>query len=134
MTAMQRPIIARAVGGLDARIAREVWGRFPQEAKIFDPGFWRAVTVTGMFTRAGSWVGRPYPEWEHLYEQPSLEALLAAGYRFVYVDETWWQSLSPQSRGELESPCVQVASEAWDDSGHFFRRLLDISACEAARP
>jgi hypothetical protein len=69
------------------------------------------------------------PEWEHLNTQPSVGDFLANGFRFVYVDNTWWSSLPDSSRKSLTQACVQVVAEIYGPRKVEFRRLLDLENC-----
>jgi len=68
--------------------------------------------------------------WEALIANPSLKALTANGYRYIYLDEIWWNEMSPESRSDLSQPCVVVVSEYKDTSNELLRRLLDIKNCQ----
>jgi hypothetical protein len=66
-------------------------------------------------------------DWASLEAAPTVEALLANGYRFVYMDERWWRALPEASRADLSQGCVTEAI-ALDDA-ESFRKLLDLGGC-----
>ena len=70
------------------------------------------------------------PEWEQMRVSPSVEQLLAGGFRFVYADETWWSIIPPHSRASLSQECVKIFSERQQEENNLFRRLLDLGACQ----
>jgi hypothetical protein len=118
---------------LDARIGASWWDRLPNDVEIFDAEEVRASTLTGRLTHLFSGVYSfsivRSTEWEALTAAPSVDALLAEGFSFVYADEKWWRSLPEDSVDSLEASCVAVIAEEWDDAGIRFRRLLDLRGC-----
>jgi hypothetical protein len=57
--------------------------------------------------------------------------MLANGFRYVYVDEKWWEEIPDPGRASLTAPCVRVLSEYWDADQEGFRRLLDLNECQS---
>ncbi|GAB4581847.1 MAG: hypothetical protein Fur0022_45980 [Anaerolineales bacterium] len=134
LTAANRPMLAAKFDELDALVTKEVWDTLPAEAKIFDPNGWPGTAITGRLTHAveGDYFTgiRPYPAWQALVHNPTLLGLLAENYSFVYVNEKWWNSLSAQSRAELEAACVVTRAAHQNAEGDRFRRMLDLSGCQ----
>jgi hypothetical protein len=131
LTAAPQPILTGGLTGLDAQAAAALWDSLPAEAEVFDPIRWRAPALTARPSRAvtgNQAVG--YAEdadWASLEAAPTVEALLANGYRFVYVDERWWQAWPEASRADLSQGCVTEVI-ALDDA-ESFRKLLDLGGC-----
>ncbi|RPI26411.1 MAG: hypothetical protein EHM70_19050 [Chloroflexota bacterium] len=124
-------LLGYELSGLDARIAKDHWDRLPEDAEVFDAGWWRASALTGRLTRVSIGGRDPIPTWDSLRKTPSVEQILANGYRYVYVDELWWGGLTAESQLSLSSPCVEVLGEYFDQEKERFRRLLDLEACKS---
>ena len=128
LSAVPQPVLGLELTGMDARVARDTWNHLTEGSQVFDPGGWRASTLTGLKNRAA--VGnQPTPEWLDLYQQPNVDKILAQGYRYVYLDDYWWQDIPSTSKESLSSPCVQVVAEYWDEEEIHLRRLLDLENC-----
>jgi hypothetical protein len=138
LTAASQTVLAYRFDTLDARVGAHLWGRLPPGAQVFDAAGARAATLTGLTTRvyAGAYPSgwEVSPEWANLERSPSADALLAAGYPFVYVDEIWWGALPADSRASLSAECVSVTAEFYDTGRTHFRRLLDLRGCPQERP
>jgi hypothetical protein len=132
LTAAARPVLTFGFTGEDARIARNHWDKLSPESEIFDPKVWRATALTGLLTRAASEndTKTPLPAWQALKVSPTVPAMLANGFRYVYVDEKWWTEIPEAGQESLSAPCVQVLSEFWDGDQEGFRRLLDLNECQ----
>jgi len=115
---------------LDAAIAAKLWGRLPEEAKVFGP--MRSTTVlTGHLS--GQLLDKPGPSdvWHTLMAAPKLDLLISERYDFAYIDSRVWEDLSPevQDAAGLDAVCVQTLAEVWDNSHVNFRRMLDLRSC-----
>jgi len=115
---------------LDAAIAAKLWGRLPEEAKVFGP--MRSTTVlTGHLS--GQLLDKPGPSdvWHTLMAAPMLDLLISERYDFAYIDSRVWEDLSPevQDAAGLDAVCVQTLAEVWDNSHVNFRRMLDLRSC-----
>jgi len=132
LTAATQVVLPDPMTELDARVAAKYWDALPKGSQIFDPAEWRATALTGRLTRATvpSDLRSLSPEWQALRADPTVEKMLASGYPFVYIDEKWWETLSPESRASLASPCVRVLAEYMEDERGWFRRLIDLSSCK----
>jgi len=132
LTATTQVLLPDPMTELDARVAAQTWDALPKGSEVFDPAEWRATALTGRLTRAtsSSDVRSLAPEWQALYDNPSVEGMLAAGYPYVYIDEKWWETLSGESRSSLDSPCVQEIALYTDQERGWFRRLIDLSPCK----
>ena len=114
---------------LDALVSRDTWDRLPESSEVFDSKMWRATALTGRLNRSAVKTNVPSPEWEELMKDPSASALLASGYSFVYIDETWWSELSSTQQSSLTPDCARTVSEQHEKDR--FRRLIDLSACSS---
>jgi hypothetical protein len=90
---------------------------------------WRASVLTGLPTHSSVSGLERLDTWESLIANPGVEALSASGYRYVFVDEIWWNEMPSESRADLSRPCVTVVSEYNKPSHGLIRRLLDIKNC-----
>ena len=133
LTAAPQTFLSYRFTSLDAEIAAQTWGKLPASAEIYGPDEWRATALTGLLTRAINgdlpFGTRPRAEWVQISENPTVETLLANGYRFVYLDDLWWKKMPESSHASLSQPCAQTVVEAWDGSRTHFRRLLDLEGC-----
>lgn len=116
---------------LDASITAQIWGRIPEDAKVFGP-MGSTTVLTGHLS--GQLLDEPpnSDSWHTLMATPSLEAFLEAGYDFAYIDSRVWDDLAPeiQSTSGLDANCVVTFAEVWDNSHVNFRRMLDLRPCE----
>jgi hypothetical protein len=129
LIAIQRPVYSYFITPLDARMTRAHWDRLEPGALVFDPQPSRATTVLGRPTDSSYTWYRTKPEWETLRAAPDPFQLRAAGYRYIYLDNRYWDGIPVEIQQALSGACVKMTSEANDDQGNF-RRLLDISACQ----
>jgi hypothetical protein len=129
LTAAAHPTITYGFTELDSNIASDLWDQLPPGSEIFDPAQWRVTVLTGRLTHSAISSNVPLPEWEGLRANPTLDDLLAKGYRYIYIDESWWLEIPPDSRQSLSSSCVAVLAEYQTESGEF-RRLVDITGCQ----
>ena len=129
-SAIPVPVLSDGIDGLDAQISNAVWGKLQQEDMIFDPSSndWRATAVTGLLT-VSSMNRETTPLWRELSHNPSLEGFINNHFRYLYVDQGWWRSLTDAQRISLSAPCTKVIASASLDNDFQFRRLLDLSSC-----
>jgi hypothetical protein len=128
MTGISRPQLGLDMNSQDSRILRDTWNRLPEGA-VIDRIPWRASVLTGLPTHSSVSGLERLDTWESLIANPSVEALSASGYRYVFVDEIWWNEMPSESRADLSRPCVTVVSEYNKPSHGLIRRLLDIKNC-----
>lgn len=133
LIAAQKPVLPLFITDLDVTIEKRHWNQLPVGEMVFDPIPSRAVTIFGRGSDAYvAW--SPKPEWEALLANPDPVQLNAAGFDYVYFGIEYWEELSGEYRGKLQSPCVVKMDEvkgirSLDDQRRDFRWLLDISAC-----
>ncbi len=132
--ASQAVLTEDGINGLDSRVARDVWDRLPPESEVFDAHTWRATMITGRLTRVVkgnmSYDYAHSPEWELLKADPSVEGFLDNGFRFVYIDETWWNEMPEEARQSMTNPCIRIVSEHHYSELGQFRRLVDLERCK----
>lgn len=129
-SALNRPMFSDGIDGLDAQMTSRVWGTLDQKDLVFDPSSndWRATAVTGLLT-VSSMNDQITPLWKQLSSEPSLQGFLQNGFRYLYVDQSWWRALSDSQRRSLSHPCIRIAASASMDGDFLFRNLLDLGAC-----
>jgi len=128
LTAASSTQLAHTFTELDAALTSQVWGEFSNEDKIFGP-LGNTTIITGQLT--GRLLGNP-PEnsnWTQLRLNPTLEALIAQEYDYIFIDSRRWDDISPDSQAELDASCIEIFAEVWDNSGDNFRRILDLKDC-----
>jgi hypothetical protein len=130
MTGVSQPQLGLDMNSQDSRILRDTWNRLPADSAVIDRIPWRASVLTGLPTYSSVSGLERLDTWKSLIANPSVEALSANGYRYVFVDEIWWNEMSPGARADLSQPCVQVVSEYDKPSHGQIRRLLDIQNCQ----
>lgn len=126
--AAQRPVYSSFITALDAQMAEAHWNSLEPGSLVFDSVPYRAPALLGLPTDSGYTWYQSKPEWEVLHQAPDPYKLRAGGFRFLYLDERYWNKISPQSQADLTGECVQVLDEVSDNQNRF-RRLLDLEDC-----
>jgi hypothetical protein len=116
------------LNGQDARFSQRYWGRLDSQAAVLDRFPERAVAVFGLPTYAYRAIYEPLTEWDELLNHPTPDQVLAAGYRYIYMDDEWWAMLPPEVQESLQQPCVKYVGEPLEDDKSA-RWLLDVSIC-----
>ena len=135
LAAIPHPQISYFIVPEEAPISRRYWNRLGDGALVIDTQPERAVTLFGRPVRARQDIYIPLAGWEALVADPDPLTMAQAGYRYVYLDDSWWNRLTAQQQQTLTQPCVTlVDSVEVEASG--FRKLLDVSNCRysIARP
>jgi hypothetical protein len=127
LVAAQRPVYSNFVTQLDYNMARAYWDRLEPGALVFDANPNRAPSLLARFTNSSYTWYQAKPEWTALREAPDPAALSAAGYRYLYLDNRYWDSLPEQVQNAV-SDCGEVIEEFSDNEGNF-RRLVDLKNC-----
>lgn len=130
LSAASKTQLAHGYNELDAAISAEVWGKIPNEARVFGQ-LGHTTILSGRLT--GQLLGEA-PEgsqWQQLFAAPNLDSLVALGYDFILIDSRWWDDLSPEMQlaSGFDAACVETFAEVWDNSHVNFRRMLDLRAC-----
>jgi len=130
LSALTQPFLAEGIDGWDARISAQVWGELEEDTLVFDPSStgWRSAVLSGNPTllEANTYTQTDY---ERLRDDPTLQDFLSHGFSYIYMDETWWQSLDQEERAWFEQDCVMEVSSVTNDQGEILRSLLDIRTC-----
>ena len=128
LPAVQKPVYSYFITALDARMARAYWNQLEPGTMVFDADPYRAPTLFGRPNDSSTTWFASKPEWQTLRESPDPLRLRQAGYAYFYLDNHYWQALSPQLQQVFNDPCVQLVDEYDDQQGNF-RRLYDIRLC-----
>jgi hypothetical protein len=133
VVAAAKPTRAYFVSAEDAAMADRFWNVLPRQAQVFDRIAYRGVTLFGRPTFSYRTLWMPSGEFGRLAANPSPSELAGAGYSYLYMDETWWSSLSPAQRSSLMGSCVVITHEEVGRQG-VFRRLYDLRGCYSTSP
>lgn len=128
LPAAQRPVYSSFLTTLDARMSRAYWNRLAPGALVFDAIPYRSPAIFGRPTDSSYTWYQTKPEWEALLKTPDPRRLAAAGFRYAYLDNRYWDQLDPHLQQALSGGCVQTVGRMDDPQGNF-RLLLDLSAC-----
>jgi hypothetical protein len=129
LPAIFSPQYSYFIQGVDTYAGAAYWNRLPEDTQVLDSLAERAVTIFGRASRANSDIYTALPEWENLIEQADPVAAARAGYSFIYLDPSWWESLTPeQVRAFTDQSCVKLVEKFFQDDGRY-RLLYDIRAC-----
>ncbi|OGO64773.1 MAG: hypothetical protein A2Z45_00935 [Chloroflexi bacterium RBG_19FT_COMBO_55_16] len=128
LIAISRPQLSYFVAPVDSVISQRYWNRLPEDSQVIDRVPFRAVTLFGNPVRSSTGIYEPLEDWKAMIQNPNPAALARANYSFVYLDEIWWEKLSPESQQAMAKPCVKKLVELSGEEG--FRRLLDVRACQ----
>lgn len=129
LISMPSPQPAYFLDTLDTNFSSRYWNRLEPDAQVLDPIPYRAVTVFGRETRAHRSIYEPLPDWEALVQEPRVERVSAAGYRYVYMDAAWWAQLPDEVRQTYALACVREVDRRVQANGKDFRVLYDVSGC-----
>ena len=133
-TSVTTPQLSYFINAQDGRMSAQEWNKLAPGALVMDRVPYRAVTLFGRMTRSSPTSGpvdfSTYPEWKALIKDPDPVAVAAAGFRYIYLDDSWWEELDSVQRDALDQACVQIVQEMGDPSSTDWRRLLDVSRCE----
>ncbi len=129
LTAKPQPQLTYFVESTDALMSQRFWDGLPPRAQVLDDLPYRSVSLFGWPVRAFGDVYRPYPEWEDLIARPVPQAVAAAGYNFVYMDEVWWQHIPAAVQQAYEGgACVRrLGGEGSPPAA--WRALYDVRSC-----
>jgi hypothetical protein len=95
---------------------------------VFDPSKNRAPTLLARPNRSSpSWYSTSL-EWDSLVANPLPDALIAAGYDYIYFDNRYFDRLNPSAQQALRADCV-VTLAVVEDYANNSRRLLDLTGC-----
>ncbi len=112
----------------EGELARTYWNRLEPGAQVLDSHPERAVLLFGRASFAAYDVYKRAPQWQALIANPDPAQVAAEGYSYVYMDESWWQGLTPQLQAAYSQPCVSLVTQM-DLPGNLFRRLYKVETC-----
>ncbi len=112
----------------ESEFARIYWNRLENGAQILDSKPERAVLLFGRASFAATDVYQHSPKWEAMIANPDPVSVAAGGYSYVYMDEIWWQKLSPQIQAAYHQPCVKLVAQM-KLTGSAFRNIFNVQAC-----
>jgi hypothetical protein len=112
----------------ESDISKPYWNRLEKDAQILDSNPERAVLLFGRASFAATDIYKHSPIWEALIVSPGPASVASAGYSYVYMDEIWWQKLSPQIQAAYDQPCVQLVAEM-KLAGSQTRKLFKVGMC-----
>jgi hypothetical protein len=130
IAAMPNPLYAEFLDTLDAKMYVKHWGRLENNTLVFDTSVTRATTVLGLHTFSSNNYGPPAePTWLALAADPDPYRFNAAGFRYLYLDLSFWRKYSLR----FEQPCVTTLDEmqetSADGKAYNLRILLDVGKC-----
>jgi len=129
LSAAGRSVFSEAIDPVDASMTRMVWGKLDAEAMILDSHTYRAVIVTGLRTQSTATDFEPFAKWSALVAEPDAQAIVQAGFRYVYLDSLWWKTMTESQQTSFRSGCAVLIASAHDDVQNGDRWLYDLRAC-----
>jgi len=129
LTAIPRAMLGYVIEPVDAAMTRLVWDTLEPGAEVLDSRSWRAVPITGRLTRSAVDSYAELSSWADLVAFPDVHQVSGAGYRYIYVDEFWWDSMPENARESYMDSCVRVIQELHDNAANGSRWLFDIGGC-----
>ena len=129
LVAIQKPVTSYFIDLLDVQAMRDYWNRLEPGVLVYDSVAYRSPTIFGRDTDASiTWYAFK-PDWKDLRNAPHPAALRAYGFSYAYIDDGYFNSLSPSIQQELSGGCVKLVKE-YSGPTRTFRRLLDIRGCQ----
>jgi hypothetical protein len=129
LIAIQVPLYSNGIQTVDVKVSQLFWNKLPQNAQVLDSDPSRAVIIFGRSVRSNQSTYQSLPEYTTLIANPKPQAALKAGFAFIYMNKSWWDSLSRAIQNSYNQPCSHLAGE-WQGYRGDFRRLYDISSCQ----
>ena len=129
LTAIPKAVLGYVIEPADAAMTRLVWDELEPGAEVLDSRTWRAVPITGRLTRSAVDSYAELNSWADLVAFPDVHQVSGAGYRYIYVDEIWWDSMPENARESYMDSCVSVIQEVHDNAANGSRWLFEISEC-----
>ncbi|MCJ7824697.1 MAG: hypothetical protein MUP44_07350, partial [Anaerolineales bacterium] len=127
--AIPKAVFADEIEPVDAAMTRLVWDELEPGADVLDSRSWRAVPITGRLTRSAADSYAELSSWADLVAFPEVHQVSDAGYRYIYVDEFWWDSMPENARDSYMDSCVKIIQELHDNAANGSRWLFDIDGC-----
>jgi hypothetical protein len=114
MMAFTQTVFPPGLTGLDAQMFSTYWNRLDA---VYDPQPLRGELV----------FGRSQSMPTETLASPCQAH--SAGYRYIYMDETFQREMKARGNPALQDPCIKTLVEMHAKRGEAFRRLLDTSSC-----
>ncbi|GAB4525676.1 MAG: hypothetical protein Fur0018_10430 [Anaerolineales bacterium] len=130
LTSKPQPQMTYFVESTDVLMSQRFWDVLPVGAQVLDATAPRSVALFGWPVRAYEDIYRPYPAWNALIARPAPQAVAAAGYDFVYMDEVWWRHIPTaiQQAYDAQDGCVRrMGGEGAPPAA--WRALYDVRSC-----
>jgi sensor domain CHASE-containing protein len=116
---------------IDIPMSSKYWNQLEPAAQVLDWKPERAVTLFGRISKVRSDIYVTLPEWQVLMADPTPQKAAQGGFSYIYMDDQWWDDLSPAQRETYQQPCVRLVDEVrYSKDGKDFRRLYDIQSCQ----
>ncbi len=112
----------------ESDFSKPYWNQLEPDAQILDLIPERAVLLFGRASYAAEDVYQRSPAWQALIANPDPASVASAGYSYVYMDQNWWQGLTPQVQAAYSQPCVHLEAEK-KLAGSQDRKLYKVEAC-----
>jgi hypothetical protein len=128
-SAIPRAVFSYHIADLDVHMTRLVWDQLPDEALVISAHQWAVVPVTGRLTRTSVDNTTVLDTWLDDINTSGASDLARGGFDFVYMDEAWWGTMSPENKASFSQECVLLFAEVEDTSRTHFRRLYDVGKC-----
>jgi hypothetical protein len=113
----------------EGNFSRLYWNTLEKGAQILDSKPERAVLLFGRASFAAEDVYKHSPAWEAMVANPDPTRVASAGYSYIYMDDEWWQSLSPQVQAAYSQSCVHLVKDM-NLPGDGSRKLYNVEACK----
>jgi hypothetical protein len=126
MTAAVNPQLSYYITGTDAGFSRQFWNQLGEDERVLDRIPERAAALFARSPQSSSDIYTLLPEYTSLINDPDPARVVQAGFRYIYMDKTWWEKLSPELRQSLQQSCVQELAASGEVD---WRKLLDVKAC-----
>jgi hypothetical protein len=128
LVAAAKPTRSYFVTREDALMADRYWNRMGPEDEVFDSIAFRAVTLFARPSFSYRTLWMPTGEYGRLVAEASPRQIAQAGFRYLYMDDRWWSTLSPSQQAGFVDGCAVTLDEV-NGPDQTFRRLYDIRAC-----
>ncbi len=129
LAAIPKAVFADEIEPVDAAMTRLVWDELSPGAEVLDSRSWRAVPITARLTRSAVDSYAELGSWADLVAFPDVHQVSDEGYRYIYVDEFWWDSMPENAQESYLDPCVEVIQELHDNAANGSRWLFDVGEC-----
>lgn len=127
--AIQQPVLTYFIDPLDVKMMEQHWDQLAEDSLVFDPLPWRAPTLFARVSDSYLTWYEVKPAWQRLQKAPYLHDLTAAGYSYLYLDETQWDALPRAVQASLQDACMVLVDEVQAKREPRYRKLYDLRGC-----